>query len=118
MVLIFVWKLFFSAFLLNFYYCNFYLIRQLSPKQDGIISEHKARIQRDLRRAKRAEVISTSAVPIEMHPQSTGAVFVDDSLNATIAGVSFASVAAQQDAEDAKLMDCDTSDVCSYACVF
>uniref|UniRef100_A0A914R762 Uncharacterized protein n=1 Tax=Parascaris equorum TaxID=6256 RepID=A0A914R762_PAREQ len=45
---------------------------QLSPKQDGIISEHKARIQRDLRRAKRAEVISTSAVPIEVHPQSTG----------------------------------------------
>uniref|UniRef100_A0A9J2PZ50 THO complex subunit 2 n=1 Tax=Ascaris lumbricoides TaxID=6252 RepID=A0A9J2PZ50_ASCLU len=86
------------------------LCSYLSPKQDGIISEHKARIQRDLRRAKRAEVISTSAVPIEMHPQSTGAVFVDDSLNATIAGVSFASVAAQQDAEDAKLMDCDTSD--------
>uniref|UniRef100_A0A915B9T2 THO complex subunit 2 n=4 Tax=Parascaris univalens TaxID=6257 RepID=A0A915B9T2_PARUN len=86
------------------------LCSYLSPKQDGIISEHKARIQRDLRRAKRAEVISTSAVPIEVHPQSTGAAFVDDSLNATIAGVSFASVAAQQDAEDAKLVDCDTSD--------
>ncbi|KHN79043.1 THO complex subunit 2 [Toxocara canis] len=87
-----------------------YLCSFLTPKQDGIINEHKARIQRDLRRAKRAEVISTGAVPIEIHSQPSVLSYVDDSMNATIAGVSFAAVAAQQDAEDAKLMEDDCSD--------
>uniref|UniRef100_A0A158R5S7 THO complex subunit 2 n=1 Tax=Syphacia muris TaxID=451379 RepID=A0A158R5S7_9BILA len=78
----------------------------LTPKLNELIIDHKERLSRDSKRARKAETICTGALPVE--PRSNGS-YADDS-SAPIAGVSFASVYAVQDAEDEKLeAGCDVS---------
>lgn len=70
--------------------------------------DHKERLSRDSRRAKKAESIYTGAISVE--PRANGS-FVDESSSTPVAGVSFAAVAAAQDAEDEKLLENSISDV-------
>ena len=77
------------------------------------MDDHKARLDRDSRRARKAETVYTGALPVE--PRSNGG-YIDESMSAPIAGVSFSSVAALQDAEDEKLLDPDESDVSCKFC--
>lgn len=75
------------------------------------MNDHKSRVERDGNRAKKSEIISTGMVSTEPRVSSaTAAGYVDDT--ATIAGVSFASVLAMQNADDVKLIDEKDSDVC------
>lgn len=74
------------------------------------MNDHKSRVERDGKRAKKSEIISTGMVAADPRVSSTTtAGYVDD--NATIAGISFASVLAMQNVDDMKLDEKD-SDVC------
>uniref|UniRef100_A0A0R3RSG9 THO complex subunit 2 n=1 Tax=Elaeophora elaphi TaxID=1147741 RepID=A0A0R3RSG9_9BILA len=76
----------------------------LSPKLEDLMNDHKSRVERDGKRAKKSEIISTGVVSADPRVSSASAAgYVDD--NATIAGVSFASVLSMQNADDAKLND-------------
>ncbi|VDO23544.1 unnamed protein product [Brugia timori] len=76
----------------------------LSPKLEDMMNDHKSRVERDGKRAKKNETISTGMVSVDSRvPSAATAGYVDD--NATIAGVSFASVLAVQNADDIKQID-------------
>ncbi|KAM3724364.1 THO complex subunit [Dirofilaria immitis] len=76
----------------------------LSPKLEDLMNDHKSRVERDGKRAKKSEIVSTGMVSVDSRVSSaTSTGYVDD--NTTIAGVSFASVLAVQNADDAKISD-------------
>ncbi|VDK68981.1 unnamed protein product [Litomosoides sigmodontis] len=81
----------------------------LSPKLEDLMNDHKSRVERDGKRAKKSEIISTGVVAGDPRVSSTTAAgYVDD--NATIAGISFASVLAMQNADDTKTDERDSDD--------
>lgn len=81
------------------------------------MNDHKRRVERDGKRAKKSETVSTGMVSVDSRvPSATTTGYVDD--NTTIAGVSFASVLAMQNADDAKLIDEKDSDVCFIFQIF
>lgn len=78
------------------------------------MNDHKSRVERDGKRAKKNETISTGMVSVDSRvPSAATAGYVDD--NATIAGVSFASVLAVQNADDIKQIDEKDNDVCFFS---
>ncbi|CAG9532705.1 unnamed protein product [Cercopithifilaria johnstoni] len=81
----------------------------LSPKLEDLMNDHKIRVERDGKLAKKSEIISTGMVSVDPRVSSaTAAGYADD--NTTIAGVSFASVLAMQNTDDVKLIDEKDSD--------
>uniref|UniRef100_A0A1I7W1H0 THO complex subunit 2 n=1 Tax=Loa loa TaxID=7209 RepID=A0A1I7W1H0_LOALO len=81
----------------------------LSPKLEDLMNDHKSRVERDGKRAKKSETIYTGMVSVDSRISSaTAAGYMDD--NTTIAGVSFASVLAVQNADDVKPVDEKDSD--------
>lgn len=81
------------------------------------MNDHKSRVERDGKRAKKSETISTGVVAVDSRVSSvTASGYVDDST--TIAGVSFASVLAVQNADDLKTIDERDNDVCIIFQIF
>ncbi|OZC06059.1 hypothetical protein X798_06958 [Onchocerca flexuosa] len=81
----------------------------LSPKLEDLMNDHKSRVERDGKRAKKNEIVSTGMVSVDSRVSSTTSTgYMDDST--TITGVSFASVLAVQNADDIKMVDEKESD--------
>ncbi|VDN33011.1 unnamed protein product [Gongylonema pulchrum] len=78
----------------------------LTPKLEELMNDQKSRLERDTKRAKKAEIVSTGAVSAS---SSAAGAYLDD--GAAVAGVSFSAVAALQNAEDSKLADEKDNDV-------
>lgn len=89
---------------------------QLTPKSETLMSDYKTRLERDLARSKKAEIISTAQIPAEIRPANSA--LIDDSFSNPVTGISFAAVAAVQETEDLKFLEGENSDVCFIFSVF
>ncbi|VDN03794.1 unnamed protein product [Thelazia callipaeda] len=75
----------------------------LSPKLDDLMSDHKSRVEKDAKLAKKSEIVSTGLTSVDSKVLSAGTGYTEES--STISGVSFASVVAMQNADDPKKTD-------------